>query len=136
MKRAVLICLLILAATGIALSQDDRRDDRRGPPFAEDDDEVFLDGQFDGFDVLPLSRAADLVEERFTGKLIAARLVPPFPWEHERGAVLVHELRLLTPRRDVLIFRLDARSGAFLDIAGTGLTEARRPAKSPGHHDQ
>ncbi|MDN3711129.1 hypothetical protein QWZ10_03585 [Paracoccus cavernae] len=39
---------------------------------------------------------------------------------------LVHELRLLTPRRDVLAIRLDARNGRFLEVAGAGLAEARK----------
>ena len=76
--------------------------------------------------ILPLHRAAGIVAERFRGRLIAARLVPPRPDERARGVVLVHRLRLLTPARDVLEIRLDARSGAFLEVAGAGLTRARR----------
>lgn len=78
------------------------------------------------FEVLSLSRAAAIVEARFNGKLIAARIVPPFPNEARKGVQLVYELRLLTSRRDVLEVRLDARSGTFLEAAGAGLTEARR----------
>lgn len=90
------------------------------------DDELTDLTQFSGFDVLPLGRAHDLVQSRFYGRLIAARLTGPSSREHERGAELVYEMRLLTPRRDVLIIRLDARSGEFLEVAGAGLTQARR----------
>lgn len=83
-----------------------------------------------GFDVLPLSEVARIAAQRFEGKLISARLMPPSPAEHARGVELVHELRLLTPDRDVLLLRLDARSGDFLEAAGAGLTRARRPVES------
>lgn len=121
---AVLAAVLALGA-GIAWpDEDDDRDDTDSARAVEE--------RFYGFDVMSLSRVADLVEERFHGKLIAAHLSQPRKWEREKGVELVHELRLLTPRRDVLVFRLDARTGAFLDIAGTGLTEARRRTKA-GH---
>lgn len=76
--------------------------------------------------ILPLRRAAEIVQSRFRGRLIAARLMPPRPDERARGVVLVHELRLLTPSRDVLVVRLDAHDGKFLEVAGKGLTKARR----------
>ncbi|MBD9527854.1 MULTISPECIES: PepSY domain-containing protein [Paracoccus] len=78
------------------------------------------------FRVIPLQQAAELATDRFRGRLIAARLRPPTPDERARGVELVHELRLLTQRRDVLLIRLDARTGAFLEVRGSGLTEARR----------
>lgn len=76
--------------------------------------------------ILPLREAAGIAHRRFQGRLIAARLKPPKPGERARGVELVHELKLLTPRRDVLLIRLDAQSGAFLEVAGSGLAEARR----------
>jgi len=79
-----------------------------------------------GYHIIPLHEAAELATERFRGRLIAARLRPPRPEERERGVDLVHELRLLTPGRDVLLIRLDARTGAFLEVRGAGLAEARR----------
>lgn len=123
MKRALATLCALAALSGLAagIAWPDEDDGRDLP----DPDDLGIEERFHGFDVLPLSRAADLVEARFDGKLIAARLVQPRPWEREKGVELVHELRLLTPRRDVLVFRLDARTGDFLDIAGTGLTEAR-----------
>lgn len=96
-------------------------------PFAMDDSGPFADVPLPpSFEVLPLSTAARLVEERFSGKLIAARLAPPTPREWRQGVQLVHELRLLTPKRDVLAIRLDARNGRFLEAAGMGLAEARK----------
>ena len=91
----------------------------------------FHDLDHKGADILPLKRAVQIVEQRFRGRLIAARLVPPRPRERARGVVLVHQLRLLTPARDVLAIRLDAQTGAFLEVAGAGITKARRKASSP-----
>ncbi len=85
------------------------------------------------FEVISLSQAAQIIEDRFEGKLIAARLVPPFAEEWQDGVALVHELRLLSPKRHVLMIRLDARTGRFLDVAGAGLAEARKhPGKNQG----
>lgn len=76
--------------------------------------------------IMALNQAARLATARFEGRLIGARLVAPHPRERASGVVLVHELKLLTPGRDVLRIRLDAQSGAFLEVAGAGLTKARR----------
>lgn len=118
------VILLLLPATVFGVGGDGQDSFGNSTGF----EEQFLDDNtFRGFDVLSLSHAAALVKERFYGKLIAARLVPPFPHERQSGVELVHELRLLTPERDVLILRLDARTGAFLEVAGTGITAARKP---------
>lgn len=82
------------------------------------------------FAVNPLSKAAELVEKRFEGKLIGARLVPPKPRESDLGIQLVQELRLLTPQRNVLVIRIDAETGKFLEVAGSGIAEARKPVGS------
>lgn len=108
--------LALLAAFGLAL----------GAPMAVGQSfEEEIEGA-PGFDVLSLSTAAQLVEERFSGKLIAARLMPPRPEEWRQNVQLVHELRLLTPERNVLLIRLDAKTGRFLEIAGSGITQARK----------
>lgn len=88
--------------------------------------DAFQDMVQPGFRVMPLHDAAQIALGRFRGRLIAARLKPPTPEERARGVELVHELKLMTQTRDVLRVRLDARTGAFLEVAGTGLTEARR----------
>lgn len=84
-----------------------------------------------GFRVIPLHEAAARVTARFRGRLIAAQLRPPTLQERARGVELVHELRLLTPGRDVLLIRMDARTGAFLEVRGAGLTKARRHGGEP-----
>ncbi|TRW92139.1 Cys/Met metabolism pyridoxal-phosphate-dependent enzyme [Paracoccus sp. M683] len=76
------------------------------------------------FRPLPLHEAARLVAERYQGRLLAARLTPPTRHERDLGVELVTELRLLTPARNLLAIRLDARNGRFLDVAGVGQTEA------------
>lgn len=100
----------------------DRPGTRQDPPvpdFAQLDDP--------GFRVIPLHEAARIAQGRFRGRLIGARLAPPGDAERARGVDLVHELRLLTPSREVLLIRLDARDGAFLEVRGAGLARARRP---------
>ena len=137
MTRIRFPCLTLLAALALAApaaSQPDggHGDDDHGGDAAPGDwtandwSPEFRDLETQDFRVLPLHRAAGIVAERFRGRLIAARLVPPRPDERARGVVLVHRLQLLTPARDVLEIRLDARSGAFLEVAGAGLTRARR----------
>lgn len=99
----------------------------KGPPEHARHDERDHDERGTGErQIIPLREAAGIAHRRFRGRLIAARLKPPTPAERARGVGLVHELKLLTARRDVLLIRLDARSGAFLEVAGSGLTEARR----------
>lgn len=121
--------ILLMAALAFGPAQpalaDDHDHDHHDDRAVEWDPE-FLNLDQQGFGILPLHRAAEIVSQRFRGRLIAARLVPPRPEERARGVALVHELRLLTPDRDVLLIWLDARSGAFLEVAGTGLTKARR----------
>lgn len=137
MTRLRFSCLTLLAALALAApataqpdgghDDDDHGGDAApGDWTANDWSPEFRDLETQDFRVLPLHRAAGIVAERFRGRLIAARLVPPRPDERARGVVLVHRLRLLTPARDVLEIRLDARSGAFLEVAGAGLTRARR----------
>lgn len=96
--RLILIALLLLSAL---------------PARADDD-----------FRPLPLHETARLVGERYHGRLIGARLAPPTTHERDLGVELVEELRLLTPARNLLVIRLDARTGRFLQVAGVGQIEA------------
>ncbi|WP_347267262.1 hypothetical protein [Paracoccus sp. (in: a-proteobacteria)] len=123
-RTLTLAALTCLAAT-LPVRADDHIHSDHDDPAAEWSPEFQDLGQQD-FRIISLHRAAEIVQTRYRGRLVAARLVAPFPEERARGVVLVHELRLLTPARDVLVIRLDARSGAFLETAGAGLTAARR----------
>ena len=76
------------------------------------------------FRPLPLSEAAGLISERYHGRLLAASIALPLPHERKLGAELVEEFRLLTPARNLLVIRLDARTGRFLEVAGVGQIEA------------
>ncbi|RDW14343.1 hypothetical protein [Paracoccus thiocyanatus] len=132
MDRLRIISLPLLAALALgAPAWGDGPRPGRDAPWPEDWSPEFESLQRQDFRILPLKRAAQIVAERFRGRLIAARIVPPTPAERARGAILVQELRLLTPRRDVLLIRLDAHSGAFLEVAGAGLTDARRKEAKP-----
>ncbi len=74
---------------------------------------------------MPLHDAVKIVTERFQGRLLAARIDPPDPYEFALGADAIHELVLLSPQGNILKFRLDAKTGRILDVRGRGLTEAR-----------
>ena len=124
-RRTTLIafCAALLAAQPL-LADDgpgDRHDDGAHDWATEFEN---LDGS--EYSIIALHRAVEIATARFEGRVIAARLTGPAPHERERGVVLVHELRLMTPGRDVLRIRLDARNGDFLEVAGAGLTKARR----------
>ena len=127
MPLLILCSLLMLVAPASA--------DRDGRGHDDDDHKQDWEGEFlppdlppgaQEFRVVPLRRAVEIALARFDGRVIAARLTGPLPGERDRGVVLVQELRLLTPDRDVLRIRLDARTGAFLDVAGRGLAKARK----------
>lgn len=76
--------------------------------------------------LIPLTEAIALVSKRFHGRALAATLRPPRPEEFALGAALIYDLRWLTPADALLRIRIDAGSGRIVDIAGAGLTEARR----------
>lgn len=80
----------------------------------------------EGFRPMSFHRIADRVTARYQGRVIAAEVRPPAPRERALGAELVYEFRLLTPARNMLSIRLDARDGRFLDVAGRGQLQARR----------
>lgn len=80
----------------------------------------------EGFRPLPFHRIAEAAAARYHGRLVGAETRPPHPHERELGAELVYEFRLLTPARNLLVIRMDARDGRFLDVAGHGQIEARR----------
>lgn len=75
---------------------------------------------------LRLREVVRLVEDRFDGRILGAALLPARPNERGLGAVLVFELRWLTPDRDLLHIRVDAVSGRFLEVAGQGIADARK----------
>lgn len=127
MPLLILCSLLMLVAPASA--------DRDGRGHDDDDHKQDWEGEFlppdlppgaEEFRVVPLRRAVEIALARFDGRVIAARLTGPLLGERDRGVVLVQELRLLTPDRDVLRIRLDARTGTFLDVAGRGLAKARK----------
>ncbi len=79
------------------------------------------------FRPLPFHELAAAVSERYEGRLLAANIRPPLPDERDLGADLVYQFRLLTPQRNLLDIRVDARDGRFLSVTGRGQLAARRP---------
>lgn len=86
-------------------------------------------GVTDQFRPLPLHRIAASVSERYAGRLLAADTRPPRPDERDMGAELVYRIRLVTPQRNLLDIRIDARTGRFLSVSGRGQLAARQAAQ-------
>ena len=76
-------------------------------------------------DLLPLHEVVKIVGERFEGRLLAARIDEPEPFEFALGTDVVQELVLLSKQGNILKIRLDGVSGRVLDIRGRGLGDAR-----------
>ncbi|NHF72611.1 PepSY domain-containing protein [Paracoccus xiamenensis] len=76
--------------------------------------------------LMPLHEAVKIVAGRFDGRLLAARLDQPRPYEFALGAEVVQEMTLLSPQGNILLFRLDAVTGKVLEVRGRGLTKARK----------
>lgn len=108
--RALLLCLLPCAP---AVGQDLPRE---MPPAV-----------IDQFSPLPLHEAAAAIAARYEGRLVAADMRPPRPEERDLGAELVYRFRLVTPQRNLLDIRIDARTGRFLSVTGRGQLAARKP---------
>ena len=75
MIRAPLLALLLLAA--LALPAPARDHGRDHDDIADDWAPDFDDPAQQDLRILPLKRAAEIVQDRFRGRLIAARIVPP-----------------------------------------------------------
>ena len=73
-------------------------------------------------DTIPLARAFAIVEERYRGRALDGTIVRGR--KHEPDLVYVISFR--TDRGDILRIRLDAETGAFLEVAGRGQAEALR----------
>lgn len=78
------------------------------------------------FSPLPFHEIAKLVNARYSGRILAARIQPPMKVERAAGADLIYEFRLMTPQHNLLNIRLDARDGRFMRVSGRGQIQARR----------
>lgn len=72
---------------------------------------------------LSIIDAMQQVLERYEGDVVEAELKPGRPHEMTHT---VYELRLLTPRGNMLRIRVDAANGDILEVDGRGLVDARR----------
>lgn len=77
--------------------------------------------------LLPLHEVVKIVSDRFKGRLLAARIDQPEPYEFALGADSIQELVLLSPQGNIIRLRLDGATGRILDVRGRGLTQARTP---------
>ncbi len=73
-------------------------------------------------ETIPLARAFAIVEERYRGRALDGTIMRGR--KHEPDFVYVISFR--TDRGDILRIRLDAETGAFLEVAGRGQAEALR----------
>ncbi|ROP84046.1 YpeB-like protein with putative protease inhibitory function [Stella humosa] len=71
--------------------------------------------------LLPVSAILARVEARFDGTVLDADV------RAGRDGRVVYEVRFLARRGNLLQIRLDAATGAFLDIDGHGFIEAIKP---------
>ena len=71
--------------------------------------------------VLPLPAILARVEARYDGTVLDADI------RSGKEGRLVYEVRLLSRRGNLLQIRLDAASGAFLEVDGHGFIDALRP---------
>lgn len=86
-------------------------------------------------ELLPLHEVVKIVGERFRGRLLAARIDSPDPYEFALGADVIQELVLLSAQGNIIRIRLDGETGRILDIRGRGLSEARVPPKEKDRKD-
>lgn len=75
-----------------------------------------------GAETVPLARAFAIAEERYRGRALDGAIVRGR--KHEQDLVYVITFR--TERGDILRIRLDAETGAFLEVDGRGQAEALR----------
>jgi len=80
------------------------------------------------FQPLPLRQIVRMVTGRYAGRPVAIDMQLPTDSEAALGAQLVFQVRLLTPDRNLLDIRLDARNGRFLQVSGRGQLQARSAA--------
>ncbi|WBU61160.1 hypothetical protein [Paracoccus albus] len=78
-------------------------------------------------ELLPLHEVVKIVGERFQGRLLAARVDSPAPYEFALGSDSIQELVLLSKQGNIIIIRLDGETGRILDVRGRGLNAARVP---------
>ncbi|WP_127144142.1 hypothetical protein [Pelagibacterium montanilacus] len=79
-----------------------------------------------GQSVLDITRAMDVVTERFAGRIVAAELADGRP---EEGVPVVFDFRLLTETGAILRVRVDPFASIIVDVDGYGLVEARRTGR-------
>lgn len=82
------------------------------------------------FRPMPFHQIAEMVSDRYVGRIVGAQTRPPSPEERALGAELVYEFRLLTAQRNLLVIRIDARDGRFLEVAGRGQLQAQRRGRT------
>lgn len=112
MLRAIILSVLLATGLAFGAAGDPPRHPRPPlPQWAQD--------------VMPLPRAVEIVSAHVRGELLRADLVLPEPLEFALGVNVVHELRILTDDRNLLLVRMDAQTGEILEIIGRGLSAAR-----------
>jgi uncharacterized membrane protein YkoI len=83
-------------------------------------------------ETLPLSRIIDIVASRYVGKVIDADVTGVRRREIEdRRSGVVYEVRLLTDKGHIIRIRIDAYTGAFLEVDGHGFLDALRNGTKP-----
>lgn len=137
MRRLAPILIVLLAVAALLLAAAPRPHAPPARPQLSDAARPMVIGgaAAQDFRPLPFHQLAERVHGRYRGRLIGAGVARPTPHERDLGAALVYEFRLLTPQRNLLRIRMDARSGRFLEVAGRGQVQALRPAAERDAND-
>lgn len=75
-----------------------------------------------GAETIPLARAFAIAEDRYRGRALDGTIVRGRKHEPD----LVYVITFRTDAGDILRIRIDAETGAFLEVAGRGQAEALR----------
>ena len=86
-----------------------------------------------GETLMPLHEVMKIVAQRFDGRVLAARVDQPRPYEFALGAEVIQQLTLLSPQGNILLIRLDGVTGKVLEVRGRGLTAARAKGREKDH---
>lgn len=115
MLRLIILSLITASLPALAAAQE-----RLGAPSPAPVIEPFRP--------MPFHELAEAVADRYEGQLLAAQTRPPNPRERDQDIELIYEFTLMTPQRNLVKIRMDARTGRFVEVAGRGQVAARRPA--------
>jgi len=95
-------------------------------PAAADSDHERARAAVEAGQIVPLSRALAKVESLYRGEVLEVELEDDDHGDGKGGRSFMYEIKLLTPRGDVLELKLDAKTLDVVKVEGRGAERARR----------